>query len=124
VRLAAHNPVLWQRVGGTVVVTAVGMFGTGGGWGIPTLWNTLAVTVGGIGAKPGMVDGRVTEREYLHLSISADHDVVDGAALAAFASALRDCLEGAEGLSVLRTLRSTEEEAPSSKPPAPSETRA
>jgi hypothetical protein len=83
------------------------MFGKGGGWGIPTLWNTLAVTVGGIGAKPGMVTGQATEREYLSLSISADHDVVDGAAVAAFASALRDCLEGAEGLSVLRTLGST-----------------
>jgi pyruvate/2-oxoglutarate dehydrogenase complex dihydrolipoamide acyltransferase (E2) component len=122
---AARNPVLWRRVGGTVVVTAVGMFGNGGGWGIPTLWNTLVVTVGGIGVKPGMDNGRLTERECLSLTISADHDVVDGAAVAAFGSSLRELIESSEGLGWLRTLRSTEEEdAASSKSPAPIETQA
>ena len=86
VRVAAHFPSLWKRIAGTVVVTAVGMYGKGGGWGIPTVWNTLAVTVGGIGAKPGVVYGQVAVREYLHLTISADHNVVDGTVVAIFAS--------------------------------------
>jgi pyruvate/2-oxoglutarate dehydrogenase complex dihydrolipoamide acyltransferase (E2) component len=98
VRMAAHFPWLWKRVAGTVVVTAVGMYGKGGGWGIPTVWNTLAVTVGGIGAKPGVVNGQVTVREVLDLTISADHNVVDGTAVATFASRLRERLESADGL--------------------------
>jgi pyruvate/2-oxoglutarate dehydrogenase complex dihydrolipoamide acyltransferase (E2) component len=98
VRLAAHFPSMWKRVAGTVVVTAVGMYGKGGGWGIPTVWNTLAVTVGGIGVKPGVVNGQVAVREYLNLTISADHNVVDGTAVAAFASRLRERLESADGL--------------------------
>jgi pyruvate/2-oxoglutarate dehydrogenase complex dihydrolipoamide acyltransferase (E2) component len=96
--MAAHFPWLWKRVAGTVVVTAVGMYGKGGGWGIPTVWNTLAVTVGGIGAKPGVVNGQVTVREVLDLTISADHNVVDGTAVATFASRLRERLESADGL--------------------------
>lgn len=95
---AAHFPSMWKRVAGTVVVTAVGMYGKGGGWGIPTVWNTLAVTVGGIGAKPGVVNGQVVVREYLNLTISADHNIVDGTAVATFASRLRERLESADGL--------------------------
>lgn len=110
VRLAAHYPALWRRVGGTVVVTAVGMFGKGGGWGIPTVWNTLVVTVGGIGVKPGIVSGKVEEREYLDVTLSVDHDVVDGTVLAAFASSLRELLESADGLSWLHTLSPREAE--------------
>jgi pyruvate/2-oxoglutarate dehydrogenase complex dihydrolipoamide acyltransferase (E2) component len=101
VRVAAHFPSLWKRVAGTVVVTAVGMYGKGGGWGIPTVWNTLAVTVGGIGAKPGVVNGQVAVREVLDLTISADHNVVDGTAVATFASRLREWLESADGLQEL-----------------------
>jgi hypothetical protein len=81
------------------------MFGEGGGWGIPTLWNTLVVTVGGVGAKPGMGNGQRTERECLNLTTSADHDVVDGAALAAFASSRREHIESSEGLNWLRSVR-------------------
>jgi pyruvate/2-oxoglutarate dehydrogenase complex dihydrolipoamide acyltransferase (E2) component len=98
VRIAAHFPSLWKRIAGAVVVTAVGMYGKGAGWGIPTVWNTLAVTVGGIGAKPGVANGQVEVREYLDLTISADHNVVDGTAVATFASRLRERLESADGL--------------------------
>ena len=40
---------------------------------------TLTVTVGGIAKKPGVVDEHIEIREYLDLTISIDHDVVDGA---------------------------------------------
>ena len=40
---------------------------------------TLTVTVGGITKKPGVVDDRIEIREFLDLTISIDHDVVDGA---------------------------------------------
>ncbi|HEU5349045.1 MAG TPA: 2-oxo acid dehydrogenase subunit E2, partial [Ktedonobacterales bacterium] len=99
--VAARNPSLWKRFGGTVAVTAVGMFGKGGGWGIPTACNTLDVTVGGIGEKPRLLDGQVVQREFLNLTVSVDHDVVDGAPAARFASRLRELIESGYGLSQL-----------------------
>lgn len=98
IRIAAHNPSLWKRFGGTVVVTAVGMFGKGGGWGVPTTRNTLDVTIGGIGEKPRLRDGHIVQREYLNLTVSVDHDVVDGAPATRFASRLRELIESAYGL--------------------------
>lgn len=103
IRLAAHFPSLWKQFAGTVAVTAVGMFGTGGGWGIPTACHPLDVTVGGIGEKPGIVNGQIAVREYLNLTISVDHDVVDGAPAARFGSRLRELLESAYGLDGLVT---------------------
>jgi pyruvate/2-oxoglutarate dehydrogenase complex dihydrolipoamide acyltransferase (E2) component len=77
--LRAKNPRLEKQFAGTVLLTAVGMFGEGGGWGIPLAPYTLNVTLGGIAEKPGVVDGRIEIREYLSLTVSFDHDIVDGA---------------------------------------------
>ena len=87
-----------KRIGGTVSVTAVGMFGEGGGWGIPLPLYTLNLTLGGIATKPGVIDGRIEPREYLSVTLSFDHDVVDGAPAARFAERLRGLIEGADGL--------------------------
>ena len=86
-----------RRKAGTVSVTAVGMFGGGPGYGIgaQTL-NTLTVLVGGISTKPWVVDGVVVPREILDLTISIDHNLVDGAPAARFAATLRALLESAE----------------------------
>jgi pyruvate/2-oxoglutarate dehydrogenase complex dihydrolipoamide acyltransferase (E2) component len=90
------NPHWFKRVEGTVVVTSVGMFGTGGGWGLSFLpTHTLGLTVGGIAQKPGVHDGVVEIREYLNLTIAFDHDVVDGAPAARFARLLVDSIETA-----------------------------
>jgi pyruvate/2-oxoglutarate dehydrogenase complex dihydrolipoamide acyltransferase (E2) component len=98
-RALGRRPHLWKRLGGTVGVTAVGMFGEGGGWGIPVSAYTLNVTVGGIAAKPGIgPDGRIEAREYLCLTVSVDHDVVDGAPAARFSQRLRELIEGGYGL--------------------------
>jgi hypothetical protein len=42
------NPLWFKRFGGTVGVSSIGMFGPGGGWGIPIAPPTLMITVGGI----------------------------------------------------------------------------
>lgn len=99
--IAAHNPTLWKRFGGTVAVTSVGMFAKGGGWGIPVTANTLDVTVGGIDEKPRLIDGLVVQREFLALTVSVDHDVVDGAPATRFAARLRELIESGYGLSQL-----------------------
>ena len=97
-RILPLNPAWLKRVGGTVNVTAVGMFGEGGGWGIPLPLYTLNVTLGGIATKPGIVDGRIEPRDYLSVTLSFDHDIVDGAPAARFAERLKGLIEGAEGL--------------------------
>jgi pyruvate/2-oxoglutarate dehydrogenase complex dihydrolipoamide acyltransferase (E2) component len=74
------------------------MFGSGGGWGISPTNYSLQLTVGGIGEKPGVVDGEVVPREYLSLTVTVDHDVVDGAPAARFVQRLKELVEGASGL--------------------------
>jgi pyruvate/2-oxoglutarate dehydrogenase complex dihydrolipoamide acyltransferase (E2) component len=93
-----RHPLLQKTLGGTVGVSAVGMFGTGGGWGIPLAYRTLDVTVGGIAEKPGVVDGHIAIREYLCLTLSIDHDIVDGAPAARFTQRLKDLIESGFGL--------------------------
>lgn len=98
-RALGSRPLLWKRIGGTVSVSAVGMFGEGGGWGIPISEYTLMLTVGGIATRPGIgPGGRIEPREYLGLTVSVDHDVVDGAPAARFVQRLKELVESGHGL--------------------------
>jgi hypothetical protein len=57
--LGRWHPRLWKATMGTVGITSVGMFGGGPGWGIPSAMPTpLTLTLGGIGEKQVIVDGR------------------------------------------------------------------
>jgi pyruvate/2-oxoglutarate dehydrogenase complex dihydrolipoamide acyltransferase (E2) component len=88
------NPHWFKQMSGTVVVTSVGMFGRGGGWGIGFLpTHNLGITVGGISQKPGVSEGKITIREYLNLTLSFDHDIIDGAPAARFARVLIETIE-------------------------------
>ena len=90
------NPHWFRRFEGTVVVTSVGMFGNSGGWGIGFLpTHTLGLTVGGIAQKPGVHDGKVGVRDYLNLTLSFDHDIVDGAPAARFTREFIGLIESA-----------------------------
>ena len=93
-----HDPYLRKRFGGTVGVTSVGMFGIGAGWGITIPYGPLSLVLGGIAEKPGVVDGRIEIREYLCLTISFDHDVIDGAPAARFTHQLKELIESGFGL--------------------------
>jgi pyruvate/2-oxoglutarate dehydrogenase complex dihydrolipoamide acyltransferase (E2) component len=98
-RIVGRDPQQMKKYVGTVALSSVGMFGNGAGWGIPpasppSLW----VTVGGIGEKPGVVDGQIAIRDYLSLTISFDHDIVDGAPAARFTQRLKDLIESGYGL--------------------------
>jgi pyruvate/2-oxoglutarate dehydrogenase complex dihydrolipoamide acyltransferase (E2) component len=90
------NPHWFKRLEGTVVVTSVGMFGSSGGWGIGFLpTHTIGLTVGGIAQKPGVHEEQIEVREYLNLTISFDHDIVDGAPAARFTRQLIELIEKA-----------------------------
>ncbi len=91
-------PRSFRAYSSPVLVTAVGMFGKGGGWGIPKPSQTLTVTLGGIAERPGVVEGEIEIREYLDITISIDHDIVDGAPAARFIEKFRRTLEQAAAL--------------------------
>ena len=97
-RLIGGVPGYRKRVGGTVAVTSVGMFGGGGGWAIPVANHTLQLTVGGIDRKPGVVDDEIQIREYLGVTLSVNHEIVDGASAARFGGEFRTLVEDGYGL--------------------------
>ena len=97
-RLMMVRPWWTKRFGGTIAVSAVGMFGTNLGWGIPLAPTPLMVTVGGIGKRPVLRDGEIENREHLSLTISVDHDIIDGAPAARFVQRLRELIESGHGL--------------------------
>jgi pyruvate/2-oxoglutarate dehydrogenase complex dihydrolipoamide acyltransferase (E2) component len=104
------TPVLFSLIGrsvrirqriGTVGVTAVGMFAGGGGFGLTQLTlMSLQVVVGGISPRPRVVGGDIQICDVLDLTVTIDHNVVDGAPAARFGAELRQLIEQA---TVLRT---------------------
>ena len=90
-------PHVAKRHTGTVLVTSVGMFSGGAGWGLsaPGIHN-LSVIVGGIATRPAAKEGRTEPREVLCLTVSANHELIDGAPLARFVRDLRKLVESAD----------------------------
>ena len=84
---------------GTISVSAVGMFGEGGGFGIgpPTLYS-LAVVVGGLEDRPRVSDGQITTGQMLDLTVTFDHNIIDGAPAARFIAQLRETLQRGDAL--------------------------
>ena len=92
-RVIQRSPALTSRYTGTIGVTAVGMFGRRGGWGLALPTLPLGVTVGGLARKPGVVGDKVLPREFLAITLDFDHDAVDGAPAARFTELLCSLLE-------------------------------
>lgn len=79
-------------------MTSVGMFGHHPGWGIPVSPVPVMVTVAGVTAQPRAVGGAVVLRDVLRLTVSFDHDVIDGAPAARFVTRFLDRVEACDGL--------------------------
>ena len=94
-------PKWFRAYSSPVLVTAVGMFGSGSAWGLPNPSNTLTVTLGGIALKPAVIEGDITAREFLNMTLSVNHDIVDGAPIARFANNLTTLIETGYGLDSL-----------------------
>jgi pyruvate/2-oxoglutarate dehydrogenase complex dihydrolipoamide acyltransferase (E2) component len=79
---------------GTVQVTAVGMFAAGGGFAVapPTL-ASLLVVVGGLSRRPRAVEEHIVVRDVLDLTVTVDHNVVDGGPATRFGADLRRAIE-------------------------------
>jgi pyruvate/2-oxoglutarate dehydrogenase complex dihydrolipoamide acyltransferase (E2) component len=83
VRLGERSIKLARRYG-KVAVTAVGMFSREPVWFIPHGSGTVLITVGSIERRMVHTGDGDEEREYLCLTGSFDHDIVDGAPAARF----------------------------------------
>jgi pyruvate/2-oxoglutarate dehydrogenase complex dihydrolipoamide acyltransferase (E2) component len=103
--LPAMNAVLARSVAarqriGTIAVTAVGMFAGGAGFGLtPLSVMSLDIIVGGMSQRPLVIDGQVTVRDVLDVTMAIDHNVVDGAPAARFGAEFRALLESAAVIS-------------------------
>ncbi len=95
VRIAEKNITMAKRYG-KVCVTAVGMFSKDAAWFIPHGSTTVLVTVGGICERVVEVDGNFAAREHLCLTVSFDHNIVDGAPAARFMSRFTDLIKSGE----------------------------
>jgi pyruvate/2-oxoglutarate dehydrogenase complex dihydrolipoamide acyltransferase (E2) component len=93
-----NSPWRMKEMLGTIAVTSVGMFGKGGGWGFSMPWNTLTVTLGGITEKPSFVGDEVEARQFLDMTLSLDHDIVDGAPITRFINTFKEIIESGQGL--------------------------
>lgn len=93
-----RDPARRVRAAGTVGITALGMAGGRGGWGLAPAGQSLLLIVGGIAVKPAVVEDRIEPRDILDLTIAFDHDVIDGAPAARFARRLVDLIESGAGL--------------------------
>ena len=77
----------------------VGLFGRGhSGWGLSPTLHPLGLVVGGIAWKPAVVEGRIEPREILNLTVSFDHDIVDGGPATRFVKRLVELIESGYGL--------------------------
>ena len=86
IRLASRNITMMDRYG-AVGVTAVGMFGSKNEamWLLPLVGGaTVAVAVGGIVERPSLQNGRAENHEHLCLTVTFNHEIVDGAPAARF----------------------------------------
>jgi 2-oxoacid dehydrogenases acyltransferase (catalytic domain) len=61
-------------------------------------WGGILIVVGGIAKRPVVVEGRLEEREHLCLTVSFDHDIVDGAPAARFTSRCLELLASGDAL--------------------------
>jgi pyruvate/2-oxoglutarate dehydrogenase complex dihydrolipoamide acyltransferase (E2) component len=96
---ARRDPTIPVSMGGTVSISSVGMFGGGhSGWGLSPTLNSLGLVVGSISWKPAVVEGRIEPREILNLTVSFDHDIVDGGPATRFVRRLVELIESGCGL--------------------------
>lgn len=100
-RAMLRKPFAIKRNTGTVGVSSIGMVGNFAGWAIPVGPLPIQFALGGISKKPALVDAKLENRDFLSVCFVFDHDVVDGAPVAAFTSRLVELMQSAYGVSEL-----------------------
>ena len=89
-----------QQMMGSIIFTSIGMFGEVRGWFIHTSVHPLGFGAGSILKKPAVINDEIQVREFLHLTVLLDHDVVDGVVMAKFVARLTAYIETGAGLEI------------------------
>lgn len=89
IRRMIHNPFYIKKQGGVIVVTSVSAFTASSGWvmGFGGML-TMSIALGGKSIKQKLLDDNLIEEEFTQMTISIDHDIIDGAPAARFISTL------------------------------------
>jgi pyruvate/2-oxoglutarate dehydrogenase complex dihydrolipoamide acyltransferase (E2) component len=85
IRLADRNVYMAKKYG-KIAVTAVGMFSKDAIWAIPNGTATVLLTVGGFNKKVVEIENQFLTREHLCITLSFDHNIIDGAPASRFIS--------------------------------------
>jgi len=99
IRMADKNINMAQRYG-KVAVTSIGMFSKEAVWFIPHGSATVLITVGSISNKVIESEGQFISREHLCLTVSFDHNIVDGAPASRFMNQLIETIKSGSLLKV------------------------
>lgn len=97
IRIAEKNINLAEKYG-KVSVTSVGMFSKEAVWFVPHGSATVLLTVGSINNKVVKIDNEFVEKEHLCLTVSFDHDIIDGAPAARFMNDLINEIKSGENI--------------------------
>lgn len=97
-KVVFNNPQRVKDMMGTVMVTTAGMAGHARGWIMPLSIHPLSLAFGSLNEQPVVNRGEIQIRQLLHLTVSVDHDVIDGVPAAKFVDDLVSKLEKAHGL--------------------------
>lgn len=93
-----RNPYWFKDLAGTVGFSSVGMYTSGAANGVPITPMTTTLSVGATEKKLVLQDGRPVERDVVHLNLSFDHGIIDGAPLMRFADRLKRIMLDREAL--------------------------
>lgn len=89
------DPFLKKKYNGTVGFSSMGMFSHElTGWVVPITPQVLSAMVGGIREVPGIINGEIAICEMACITVSMDHDILDGAQTARFIEKFRKLLIG------------------------------
>lgn len=95
IRAVSRDIRAMSRIG-TVGVTSTGMFASGAMWAVVPTWATVGVSVGSIVHRPVAAQDRIELREHLCLTVTFNHDVVDGGPATRFLKTLVGLLSSSE----------------------------
>jgi pyruvate/2-oxoglutarate dehydrogenase complex dihydrolipoamide acyltransferase (E2) component len=96
--ISQYSPRAMKAAVGTTAVTSVGMFAPGPFHMVPLVGLTSCLAVGGIHERREEVDGHPEVREFVSLTLSVDHDIIDGAHAARFIARFKDLVKSCHGL--------------------------
>lgn len=98
-RQVVRNPMLLKQQWGTVGLSNVGSFiSPRPSWGISISFMTCVLIVGGMFDKVYWNNGQVEPRKTMTITVSVNHDIIDGGPGVRFGDTFARILEGAEGL--------------------------